>query len=61
MTVCYLDDDPAAVASRLGPVIPRASAEGPTRLELAAPFESMMAWDLDPFDASVALPDGSVA
>jgi hypothetical protein len=52
MTVCYLDDDPATVASRLGAMMARASAARPTRLELAAPFESMMAWDLDHFDGS---------
>jgi hypothetical protein len=54
MTVCYLDDDPATVAKRLGPVMSRAAAERPTRLELAAPFASMMAWDLDQFDGSLA-------
>jgi hypothetical protein len=54
MTVCYLDDDPVAVASRLGPVMSKATAEGSARLELAAPFKSMMAWDLDPFDGSAA-------
>lgn len=54
MTVCYLDDDPATVAGRIGPVVSRVAAERPTRLELAAPFESMMAWDLDGFDGSGA-------
>jgi hypothetical protein len=53
MTVCYLDDDPATVAGRLAPVMARASAERPARLALAAPFESMVAWDLDHFDGSV--------
>ncbi len=52
MTVCYLDDDPATMGSRLGPVVSRAAAARSTRLELAAPFESMMAWDLDHFDGS---------
>ncbi len=52
MTVCYLDDDPATVAGRLGPVLSKASAETTTRLELAAPFESMMTWDLDQVDGS---------
>ena len=49
MTVCYLDDDPAAVGKRLQPVMARAAGEKPSRLALAAPFASMMAWDLDPF------------
>jgi hypothetical protein len=49
MTVCYLDDDPAAVGKRLEPVMARAAGEKPSRLALAAPFASMMAWDLDPF------------
>jgi hypothetical protein len=49
MTVCYLDDDPAAVGERLAPVVTRATAEAPTRLLLAAPYESMMTWDWDRF------------
>jgi hypothetical protein len=52
MTVCYLDDDPATVGKRLEPVMVRAGAERPGRLALAAPFASMMAWDLDGFDVS---------
>ncbi len=53
MTVCYLDDDPATVAERLAPVVTGASSSAPTRLLLAAPFESMMIWDWDRFT-----PDG---
>ena len=49
MTVCYLDDDPATVGERLAPVLARASASAPSRLLLAAPFESMMIWDWDRF------------
>ena len=52
MTVCYLDDDPSTVAGLLAPLMVRVSAERPTRLALAAAFESMMAWDLDHFDGS---------
>ena len=52
MTVCYLDDDPATVGKRLEPLMVRAAAERPTRVALAAPFASMMAWDLDPFGGS---------
>jgi hypothetical protein len=49
MTVCYLDDDPATVGERLGPVVTRATAQAPTRLLLAAPYESMLIWDWDRF------------
>ena len=45
MTVCYLDDDPAVVGERLGPVLEEAWREAPSRLLLAAPYESMMIWD----------------
>ena len=49
MTVCYLDDEPAAVGERLAPVVERAWAGAPGRLLLAAPYESMMIWDWDRF------------
>jgi hypothetical protein len=49
MTVCYLDDDPSAVGERLAPVLERAWLGAPSRLILAAPFESMMIWDWDRF------------
>jgi hypothetical protein len=49
MTLCYLDDDPATVGERLAPVVTRATAQAPTRLLLAAPYESMMIWDWDRF------------
>jgi hypothetical protein len=49
MTVCYLDDDPATVAERLGPVLERAWRSAPVRPVLAAPFESMLSWDWDRF------------
>jgi len=49
MTVCYLDDDPVMVGRELGPMMVRASADRPAGLALAAPFESMMTWDLDHF------------
>jgi hypothetical protein len=49
MTVCYLDEDPATVAGRLAPVVARSGASAPSRVVLAAPFESMMAWDWDRF------------
>ncbi len=48
MTVCYLDDDPAAVGGRLGPVLDRWWSAAPTRPLLAAPFRSMIRWDGDP-------------
>jgi hypothetical protein len=47
MTVCYLDDDPATVGRLLGPRLAAQSADPASRLVLAAPFESMMVWDLD--------------
>jgi hypothetical protein len=49
MTVCYLDDDPAAVGRRLGPVLDPWWAAAPTRPLLAAPYESMIGWDWDRF------------
>jgi hypothetical protein len=49
MTVCYLDDHPATVAERLAPLVDRAWASAPASPRLAAPFESMMAWDWDRF------------
>jgi len=47
MTVCYLDDDPATVAKSMAPLLAEVSAARSTRVALAAPFESMMTWDLD--------------
>jgi hypothetical protein len=47
MTVCYLDDDPATVGRLLAPRLADQSADPASRLVLAAPFESMMVWDLD--------------
>ncbi|HWE70172.1 MAG TPA: hypothetical protein VG205_07400 [Acidimicrobiales bacterium] len=47
MTVCYLDDDPATVGRWLAPRLEEQSAGQPSRLVLAAPFESMMVWQLD--------------
>jgi len=49
MTVCYLDEDPATVAVSLAPVVARARTSAPSRVLLAAPFESLMAWDWDRF------------
>jgi hypothetical protein len=49
MTVCYLDDEPAVVGERLGPVIEQAWEDAPSRLVLAAPYESMMIWDWSRF------------
>ncbi|HEY7917916.1 MAG TPA: hypothetical protein VIC86_13150 [Acidimicrobiales bacterium] len=49
MTVCYLDEDPATVAGSLAPVVARAWASAPSRVLLAAPFESLVAWDWDRF------------
>jgi hypothetical protein len=49
MTVCYLDDEPAIVGERLGPVIEQAWRDAPSRLVLAAPYESMMVWNWSRF------------
>jgi hypothetical protein len=52
MTVCYLDDEPAAVGERLAPLMTRWAADEPIRLALAAPFESMVRWDWERFGPS---------
>lgn len=49
MTVCYLDDEPAAVGTRIGSVLQPLVADPPSHLVLAAPFESMMRWDWNRF------------
>lgn len=45
MALCYLDDDPATVGQRLVGVVDRSWSSAPSRLVLAAPFESMVHWD----------------
>jgi hypothetical protein len=45
MTICYLDDEPAVVGERLAPMMERMAASEPIRLQLAAPFESVLRWD----------------
>ncbi len=45
ITVCYLDDQPVAVAERLAPILGPMWSRAPTRLVLAAPFESIVRWD----------------
>lgn len=47
--VCYLDDDPASVGPRLSPLVEDTWAAAPSELLLAAPFESLLVWDLDRF------------
>lgn len=49
MTICYLDDEPAEVAARLGPLMADWEADEPIRVVLAAPFQSMVRWDWDQF------------
>jgi hypothetical protein len=51
--VCYLDDDPATVGERLSPVVEQVWATAPSEVLLAAPFESLVRWDIDRFG-----PDG---
>jgi hypothetical protein len=47
--ICYLDDDPAAVGERLSPVVEQVWATAPSQVLLAAPFESLVRWDIDRF------------
>ncbi len=53
MTLCYLDDEPAAVAERLAPVVEQAWSSSPAGVVLAAPYESLILWDWERFG-----PDG---
>jgi hypothetical protein len=48
MTLCYLDDEPAEVASRLGALVPQWWGGAPSRLLLAAPFESPVRGEWEP-------------
>jgi hypothetical protein len=52
MTLCYLDEEPAAVGERLGSVLTQMASHQPIRLLLAAPFESMVRWDWERFGPS---------
>ena len=52
MTLCYLDDEPATVGERLGAHVERAWKDAPSRIVLAAPYESMMSWEWDRFGPS---------
>jgi hypothetical protein len=52
MTLCYLDDEPAAVGERLGAHIERAWKDVPARIVLGAPYESMMSWEWNRFGPS---------
>ncbi len=57
ITACYLDDDPATVGERLGPVLGGWWTTSPYRPVLAAPFESLVRLDWErlspqPADAS---------
>jgi hypothetical protein len=45
ITACYLDDDPATVGERLGPVLSEWWRDAPYRPVLAAPFESLVRLD----------------
>ena len=47
MTVCYLDDDPAAVGPRLAPVLEQIWEGAPVRPLLAAPYRSVISWEWD--------------
>ena len=52
ITVCYLDDEPAAVAQRLHPAVVQAWEGAPVRPLLAAPYETVDPWDLGRFAPS---------
>ncbi len=45
VALCYLDDEPAAVSERLAPLVDRIWGDAPSRLLLAAGFESLVRWD----------------
>jgi len=45
ITICYLDEEPVTVADRLASTLDRVWDVVPTRLLLAAPFESIVRWD----------------
>jgi hypothetical protein len=45
ITICYLDDEPVTVAERLASMLDRMWDGVPTRLLLAAPFESIVRWN----------------
>ncbi len=49
MTVCYLDDEPSVVGRHVAPLVDGHWSDAPSRVVLAAPFESMMNWDWDRF------------
>lgn len=49
MTVCYLDDDPAAVGTRLAPVVGQLWGTAPARVLLAAPFASLTTTEWERF------------
>ena len=53
ITLCYLDQPPAVVGERIVPWIEQVWSGAPSRLLLAAPFESLVTWDWDRFG-----PDG---
>jgi hypothetical protein len=55
VTVCYLDDEPAAVAGQLSETVDRLWALQPARLLLAAPFESVLRWDWEHFGGADSL------
>jgi hypothetical protein len=45
ITICYLDEEPVTVAHRLASTLDQVWDAVPTRLLLAAPFESIVRWD----------------
>jgi len=53
ITVCWLDEDPLGVAARIEPLMTRGSApvERTSRVTFAGPFETIVAWQWDWFDA----------
>jgi hypothetical protein len=52
ITVCWLDDDPLAVAARLAPLVTARRSRGETgsRLTFAGPLETITPWQWDWFD-----------
>jgi hypothetical protein len=50
VTVCYLDEDPLAVAAELGALVRDVKAEERAAVVLAGPFETITPWRWDWFD-----------
>jgi hypothetical protein len=52
ITVCWLDDDPLAVAVRIAPLVAALPEPARSRVTFAGPFETITPWQWDWFDPS---------